>query len=568
MLLVILGGNAIGFSQAASDEGSGDANTKGKITGRVVNESGQPLAGAVVSIRGYTNSARELTLITDAEGNFQATNLAPLAYLISVSAPAYVSAPRDPDLNPIGYYRIGDSVRLEMIKGGVITGTVKRSSGEALVSVQVRAYMLRDSKGQPARYSLPVYSDTTDDRGVYRVYGLPPGTYIVSAGGSGYGMDPYANDVPTYAPSSTRDAATEISVNAGADVADVDIRYRDEPGHMVSGSANGPASDNQQGFSIVLSSIFNGVAQTSSSTYQERSSRGFMFTGVADGDYDLIAQTYSPAAEWQISESRRIKVRGADVTGVELNVKPLSSINGTIVLEESKAPECQGKRRPVFGETVISPWHNETIAPRDQPQFIWSRGGPTIADDHGGFSLRNLAAGQYRFNTRPMAKYWYLKSIAWPSAGKAAQVNQPPDAARNWTTVKSGERLSGLTITFAAGAASLQGRVEGAEGQKISARLFVYLAPAERDKAEDILHYFVSLAAEDGSFMLSNVPPGHYWVIAKAARVSDSNMVSKLRLPDENELRTKLLHDGEAGKIETELKPCQNLTDYRLAFKE
>jgi hypothetical protein len=73
--------------------------------------------------------------------------------------------------------------------------------------------------------------------------------------------------------------------------------------------------------------------------------------------------------------------------------------------------------------------------------------------------------------------------------------------------------------------------------------------------------------AADGSFALTNLPPGRYWAIARAASENESNVLSKLRLPDEAEARAKLLHDAEAAKIETELKPCQNLTDYRLPFK-
>jgi len=55
--------------------------------------------------------------------------------------------------------------------------------------------------------------------------------------------------------------------------------------------------------------------------------------------------------------------------------------------------------------------------------------------------------------------------------------------------------------------------------------------------------------------------------MAQAASESDTNVLSKLRLPDEAEARAKLLHDAEAAKIEAELKPCQNVTDYRLSLK-
>jgi uncharacterized protein (DUF2141 family) len=553
---------------AQSDEKAAEASAKGTITGRVVNESGQPLPNALVNIRGYDGSGGR-TVNTDAEGNFQAADLPPIAYLISAFVPGYVPRPRDPDLNPIGYYRIGDSARIEMVKGGVITGAVKRSNGEPVVLVTMRAYMTRDSKGQPVRYATPSRMHTTDDRGIYRIYGLPPGTYIVAASGgtvNGYSLDPFAGDAPTYAPSGTRDTASEITINAGEE-ATLDIRYRDEPGHVVSGTATGSlADDPQRGFSIALNSRFNGIEQAAYSTWGARS---FMFSGVADGDYDIVAQNYSPDAGWAISETRRIKVNGGDLTGIALTLKPLASMSGTVVLEDSKVAECQGKRRPVFGEIVVGAYHNEKNAAKDQPQFIWGLGGPLTPDKQGNFTLRNLAAGQYRFVTRPLAKYWYLKSISWPGSGaKAAETNQPADAASHWTTIKASDKYSGLTITFAAGAASIHGRVEAEPGGKLSPRVFVYLTPAEPEKREDILRYFVSLAAEDGTFELGSIPPGRYWVNARAAAEGDTNMQTKIRLPDETELRAKIVHDGEAGKNKAELKPCQNLTEYRLPFRE
>src|SRR5438552_4856634 len=138
-------------AQSQTDENSTDATKTGTISGRVVDYAGQPLADAVVNIRGYS-AATGRTATTDSAGNFQVTGLDSVAYIISASFPAYVAAPRDPDVSPAGYYRVGDLVRLEMIKGAVITGVVTGSTGEPGVAVPVRAYMVRDGKGQPARY--------------------------------------------------------------------------------------------------------------------------------------------------------------------------------------------------------------------------------------------------------------------------------------------------------------------------------------------------------------------------------------------------------------------------------
>lgn len=573
-ILCLTLGSAVA-AQSQPDQKSTEGTPTGKISGHIVNDAGQPLADALVTVRTYGFGAASRTTTTDSDGSFQVTGLDSVAYLISASFPGYVPAPRDPDVNPIGYYRVGESVRLEMIKGGVITGTVTRSTGEPVVVVPVRAYMIRDSKGQPTRYGTPSQERNTDDRGVYRIYGLAPGAYLVAAGGgrsSAYNVSAYATDAPTYAPSSTRDTAAEIVVHTGEEIADVDIRYRGEPGYAVSGVVNSKlTADQPQGFSITLVSTFNGISQPSYSSFQPPGGRGFSISGVADGDYDAIAQSFLPAtAEWILSEPRRIKVRGADVTGLELTASPLGSIRGRVTLEDSKAPECKDKRRPLFGETLVTPWHNEKAA-KDQPRFVWGLGTPTLPDVQGDFTLRNLAPGQYRFNARPMVRYWYLKSISWQSSSsalpKAIQETRPADAARNWTTLKAGDRLSGLTITLAEGAASLHGQIDIAEGQSLPSRMFVYLVPAEREKSNDVLRFFTSIVLGDRTFEMTNLAPGRYRIVARAVAENESNMLSKLRLPDEAEMRAKLLREAEATNIETELKPCQNVRDYRVPLK-
>jgi hypothetical protein len=154
----------------------------------------------------------------DAEGRFRLTGLEAGLYQITGYSPAYVSQLPETD-SAQSYYRVGDSVRVEMIKGGVITGTVVNSTGEPIVGIRVRAISVRDPKGQFTR--TPQFGNTersTDDRGMYRLYGLAPGTYVVSAGGAGnqsYQLTPYETDVPLYAPSSSRDTATEFTVRSG-----------------------------------------------------------------------------------------------------------------------------------------------------------------------------------------------------------------------------------------------------------------------------------------------------------------------------------------------------------------
>ena len=60
-----------------------------------------------------------------------------------------------------------------------------------------------------------------------------------------------------------------------------------------------------------------------------------------------------------LSAAKQIKVRGSDVSGVELVVQPLSSVTGRVVLEETKTTECSDKQRPVFTETLVSAQSSE-----------------------------------------------------------------------------------------------------------------------------------------------------------------------------------------------------------------
>jgi hypothetical protein len=101
------------------------------------------------------------------------------------------------------------------------------------------------------------------------------------------------------------------------------------------------------------------------------------------------------------------------------------------------------------------------------------------------------------------------------------------------------------------------------EGSNLPPGLSVYLVPAEREKAVDSLRFFVAAVATDGSFSLTNIPPGLYWSIAKPAADNDAT-VTKLRLPSAEDSRLKLRREAENMKLETELKPCEIVADYKL----
>lgn len=547
-----------------------ETSKSGSITGKVVNEKGEPLPNARVSVQAVGAARSRAAEVTDHDGAFRVDGLEPVPYQINVWMPAYISQPSETEEPREKRYQVGDSVSFVLIKGGVITGTVTNAAGNPVIGVHVSARMIRDSNERRLGRGLESRVNT-DDRGVYRIYGLPAGKYIVVAGSTDeyleWGINPFSNDLPTYAPSSTRDMAEEISVRVGEETSNVDIRYRGEQGGTISGTVGGPPIAG--GFTVVLTSITLSGSQSNISKFEQPGSRQFAFTGLADGDYYLTLRTDLSAKESGLSESKLVRLRDADVDGIELTVKPLGVVDGRVVLEPSKAIECQGKEPPPFKDISISAWHRQSEATKNQPQFIWSMGAPVSADETGKFSLIKLAPAQYHFAARFPAKSWYLQSISLtpPAPAGAKTASKPIDTTRVWTMIKSGDRLSGLTVTLAQGAASFHGQLVFDSAESRPEKLFVYLVPAEPEYASNSLRFYGGTVSPEGKIQLVNLAPGRYWVLVQPAVDDALSAFPQFRIPDETETRAKLRRRAEELKTEIELKPCLDLRDFKITLK-
>ncbi|HEX5873891.1 MAG TPA: carboxypeptidase-like regulatory domain-containing protein, partial [Pyrinomonadaceae bacterium] len=492
---------------------------------------------------------------TDSEGKFEVTGLQPVTYVLFPFLQGYAPLLRDLEDIQANVHRAGDSVTLVLTKGGVITGTVTNQAGEPVVGVNVRALMVDPSDSLSFPYNILGSADRTDDRGVYRIYGLQEGTFVVWAGGGGDPprptADPFDGDVPTYAPSSTRETAREIAVRAGAESNGVDIQYRGDSGHAISGNVITTERTNVSVITLLSAS----GPQWETRAFQSPADRGFMIQGVDDGDYYIVAMSHLGNSEFMFSDAKQLKVRGADVGGVQLVVQPSSSVTGRVVLEETKATECTDKQRLVLTETLFSAESGGINPLKGMLKFFLPRSN---ADERGNVSLKNLLPNRYYFTTEHFAKDWYLKSIMLTTGVK------PVDAARSWTTLKPGERLNGLTITLAQGAASVRGQIALSEGETLPEKLHVYLVPAEKEGAEDPLRFYDTAVGADGKVAFDQVAPGRYLVLA---RVSGDESPTKLRSPDSTAYRTKLRREAEALKAEIELKPCQKVSDFNVRFK-
>src|SRR5262245_24517587 len=168
----------------AQDPNSQAKPGTGVISGKVLTRDGESLSNVRVTISRYGTANSLQTFRADSSGAFTTEPLEPGLYGVSAYVPGYIYDTSSPAPTPAsGYYRPGDTATITLMRGSVITGTVKNSNGDPLIAIPVRAIRVRDQEGKKLQFPGSLRDRLTDDRGVYRLYGLPPGTYVVATGG-------------------------------------------------------------------------------------------------------------------------------------------------------------------------------------------------------------------------------------------------------------------------------------------------------------------------------------------------------------------------------------------------
>jgi len=572
------------------------------ISGRVVDERGEPITGASVIATpagAVTNHALMFatlrSMVTDETGAFSFDRLGPGAYYLTPFAPGYVPSPAtDEDrFRPI-CYRPGDSPTVRMLRGGVITGTVRNAPGEPVVGVRVKATLVRDLDGRrPGLQSVGILSLliagwVTDDRGVYRLWGLAPGVYVVCAGGTsalrdeatGGSAKPYESDAPTYYPSTTRAAASELTLHSGEEIGDVEIKYRGNRGFTVSGTISGALrlnSSTPPSIRVVLTENLSGTPYAQGYAYPTGGFATFVFDGVPDGEYTVSAMAGFGMETEHIAASRphRFVVKGADTGGVHIELTPLGSIAGRIVLEkrpeDGNATGCRQSPARLLTDAVVTARADLKDKDAEQSPTDTLRsllGLPflpdSVPDEKGGFKIRPLSEGLYRIATNPPSEDWYLRSI---SMGEVNAQKRRIDAGLNGISLKAGEEIKDVSVVLSEGAAGLRGRVvPQREGKTLPYPMRVYLVPAEVNSEVEILRYAEADVREDASFAFSNLVPGQYWLMARQHPERDTADNVDLPVAWDAEARKKLRKEAEATKTLIDLKPCQRTENYVVQY--
>ena len=211
--------------------------TSGSISGRITVD-GRPKAGVVVELLTTdTNGPRRPIgkATTSKTGKYVLTNVESGTYDVSPYAPTLAIPNQGKSGQPGKSVTIetGESVKgidFDLVSKGSISGQVRNVSGEPVKGQTVELILRGENNYSRHGYSSVPGDHTTNDEGVYRISGVPPGRYLVKVGVA-YGLTDYGPSdkshvyyPETFHPSADEESrATVVEVATGRETTDIDI---------------------------------------------------------------------------------------------------------------------------------------------------------------------------------------------------------------------------------------------------------------------------------------------------------------------------------------------------------
>ena len=448
------------------------------IKGIVVDaQSGAPVRGATVRAAGA--AAPQQPVAVDGEGQFEIRELPAGKYLVTALRTGYLPgsygqrSPTTPGapLELLDGQQV-EKVRIAMWRGGVISGNVFDEYGEPAVGVQVQAMQYRYIGGTrqlvPTGMSGPI---RTDDLGGFRLYGLPPGQYYVSArpmnmmqanvpaGGTGV--------MPTYYPNTADQAgAQRLNVVAGKEIGGINIslvtgRLARIRGRAVMSTGEPFAA------SYVSLTQREGNGMSSSSGGTVRPDGTFEVAGVTAGQY-LISVRPQNARDGDDVEVARanVTVTGEDIEGLLLVGSRGAVVRGRVITDEGVPLPLEPRQLGV----QIQP------APEERGMFMR---GP-VKDDYS-FELKGVF-GRGRLTAMTMgAPASVTSGVSGGGWSPKAVVWRDQDVGDRWLDFDAGQVMDDIQIVFSRTWSELSGLVVDDRNQP-STQTWLVLFPADESR--------------------------------------------------------------------------------------
>lgn len=456
LFALLLSLQTLATAQSNQPPPKSDKEHTGSISGRVT-LSGKPLVGVAVILVDQSQSTRQTQVArttTDQEGRYQLTSIPEGSYSVHPLMLAYVEAnqggePRSASQIALEEGESVDGIDFSLVPGGVITGRVVDADNRPIIGAHVQMIPVDETYGF---YNFSIMLGT-DDRGVYRIFGLPAGRYQVAIGEDenrmrhGAGHNYY---VRTYHPDAKEKSnATVIEVRPGSEVTGVDItvgriaKTYTVTGRVVDAISGKPMANVPVGYGSFSKDEKGTQSYSYSDNQRTDSNGGFRLTGIGKGDYAAFAILDDQQDYY--SELTPFEINAGDVSGLEIKARRGSTLSGTAIVEGITDADVLGKLAQLQIYAHVA--GGGQIAPRATRLAI----NPDLS-----FRATGLPSGKAMI---------YLQSSDKQKGFSIVRTERDGVDQGETIDIKPGEQVTGVRIVLSHGAGVLRGtiKVEGGE---------------------------------------------------------------------------------------------------------
>jgi len=498
---------------AAQEPTSSKEAAKASLQGSVIKEpGGEPLKKAIVELIGENQEqSGNFTATSDQEGHFKITAIEPGRYRLFVERAGFLEVD-DKHRHSSGIvlsFEAGQEIKdqvLRMLPAAIITGRVVDEEGDPMPDVEITV-LRRKPTGGHIKFE-PNGSAQTNDLGEFRIGGLFPGKYYVSASPlpnfqslvpapknaqDAAALSPDLSYVPTFYPNATdRAQASPIELHAGDDMP-VDFSLARVHTAHIRGTVDGLASGTR---AVVIlrakdsNSMFNAAEIGRDGKYE--------IPHVAPGSYTVMAMTVLTDPPQIVR--RDVTVAESNIDDLRLTPQPGATLRGRVRFPKSFRPESSLVMISLHRmEDEEAFFDNTAFEGDDMSSF---RSGTKIKAD-GSFELKNVPPALYEVDVSTDSKALADAFVESVAAGMKEVVD-------------TGLNVSGGTlfvdVTVSTGAGVVAGTAANSKGEPLANAVVVAIPAAQFRKQVD--RYSRSTTDQAGHFTMRGVRPGEYTFLA------------------------------------------------------
>lgn len=493
----------------ASAQSKVDKPPNGSISG-VVTRDGRPEPGVgVLLMQAWSNPSQATAIArakTDKEGRFVFEGIARGSYSIDAFAPGLVvfdESPWDGAVSvSVGEGESVTNVSIALNKGGAITGRLVDEEGNSVVSQPIRVFV-KGPDGKYRQLSAFKTSVDSDDRGIYRVFGLPPGTYAVAAGLSDVErglnrLSGAAFEQRFHGGSTKLEDAKPVELTAGGEARDVDIAMarRTNQNFVIRGRViNSDTKKPMAGVNVYCGPRRNGQFASILKVEPASSTGEFSLTGIPVGTYGIAASLGASEQGSFSCDPVEVPVVDADIGNVVIEMTPAATVSGVVAPVETDP----GLDLSAIEDRVISLVAVADPASSERGPRRWSMAGIRVRPDRT-FTITGVRPGHYRMVIPRLGRVTglYVQRTEVDGAPLAGPIR-----------IDGVESIANVRIVIGRATGAIRGKVVGRNGTIDFSRVNVMVGAPDAG---------LPLAAErvdsSGSFLFEGVVPGEAVVLA------------------------------------------------------